>query len=655
MPLKIRKSRASPPWLTREAKRKCEAKRRHFKKYLKTRTTQDFNQYKSSEKKCKKAILKAKKGYERRIASADDRNLFASYVKSKCKSKDSVGPLKAGNSLTNDPKEMCEILNNFFASVFTIDNSQPRNDYPDKSKGCSLLDVYISREKVLETIGNLRPSTSKDFNGITNRFIKDFRYELAGPLTKLFQWSINTGNVPNDWKLANVVPIFKKGQKSDPSNYRPVSLTSIVCKIFERVLQKSIMSHLEVNKLLNESQHGFRSKKSCATNLLEFLEYATSRIDEGEPVDIVYYDFAKAFDKVSTHKLLLKLKAYGIRGKVYRWIESWLANRKQRTTLGSEFSDWIDVISGVPQGSVLGPLLFIIFIDDIDTCAVEIDKCAKFADDTKTANLAKTIENREKLQVCINKMFDWSQEWSMSFNIPKCKVMHLGYNNPRADYVMNGLKLEKVNSEKDIGVSVASSLKTGDHCVKAAGTAMSVLFQLLRTFHFRDRVTFVKLYKTYVRPHLEFSVAVWSPCLQKDIEVLEKVQRKFIRNVSGLHAISYESKLVEIGLLSLSDRRVYLELVETFKIIKGFTNIDRPALFELYGDTQRRFTRVTECPINIVPKRSNLDIRRHFYTNRIVSNWNALPNDMKLLDSLICFKKSLKSHLISIRSVEIGN
>ena len=236
----------------------------------------------------------------------------------------------------------------------------------------------------------------------------------------------------------------------------------------------------------------------------------------------------------------------------------------------------------------------------------------------------------------------------------KCKVMHLGYNNPNLDYTMNGTNLKGVSTEKDIGVTVTKNLKPSEHCAKASITAMSVLFQLLRTFHFRDKTTFVSLYKTYVRPHLEFAAPVWNPWLAKDVELLEKVQKKFVRNISGLKGKTYAEKLSEIGLLSLEKRRVYLELVETFKIIKGLTNIDRSELFELCGDSERRHTRATNCPLNIILKRSHLDIRKHFYTNRVVNSWNNLPNEIKESVSLISFKKTLRLHLMALNSVEPG-
>ena len=386
---------------------------------------------------------------------------------------------------------------------------------------------------------------------------------------------------------------------------------------------------------------------SCTSNLIEFLEYTTAQIDEGTPVDIVYYDFSKAFDKVSIPKLMVKLKSYGIGGKILIWIENWLKGRMQRTIIDGVASPWVEVLSGVPQGSVLGPLLFIIFIDDIDDYATSIDKIGKFADDTKTANKATTPNDCQNLQTCIDRMYEWSSKWSMIFNVQKCKVLHVGHNNRRHSYTMNNQNLQVCDLEKDIGVTINRNLKPNDHCARVTGTALGIFYQLIRSFHYRDKKVFRNLFTTYVRPHLEFASPAWAPWQCKDIEKIENVQRKFVRNVNGLKNKTYEGKLHELGLLTLKDRRVYLDLVEVYKIINGLTRMDRNALFVLTGDAERRHTRNTECPLNIVLKRSNLEIRRNFFSTRAAIEWNSLPVDIKMCTRLSMFKTNLKSHLMT--------
>ena len=205
--------------------------------------------------------------------------------------------------------------------------------------------------------------------------------------------------------------------------------------------------HLDKKHLIKNSQHGFRRGRSCASNLLSFLERTTAAVDKGEAVDIVFLDFAKAFDKVPTKRLLKKVWAHGIRGKIYDWIKVWLEDRVQRVVLNGEASVWAAVLSGVPQGSVLGPLLFLIFINDLDEAGSAAEIIRKFADDTKVAQPIRTNgdggnPDQQKLQDALDGLVEWAGRWGMSFNVQKCKVMHVGRDNSKLPYFMAGLQLE---------------------------------------------------------------------------------------------------------------------------------------------------------------------------------------------------------------------
>ena len=218
------------------------------------------------------------------------------------------------------------------------------------------------------------------------------------------------------------------------------------------------MDHLEKHCLIKESQHGFVRNKSCLTNLLVFMDEVTNYLDSGYPVDVMYLDFQKAFDKVPHQRLLMKLAAHGLGGDILQWIANWLSNRKQRVVLNGEHSGWRDVLSGVPQGSVLGPILFVIYIyidiDDSVNC-----KIPKFADDTKIYQTIYSEEDICKLQTDFYNLVAWSEDWQMLFNVDKCKVMHRGYNNRHFDYLMSSSTLESVNEEK-----VTCTERTADFC-----------------------------------------------------------------------------------------------------------------------------------------------------------------------------------------------
>ena len=454
--------------------------------------------------------------------------------------------------------------------------------------------------------------------------------------------SLNEGAVPMDWRTANVSPIFKKGSKFSPGNYRPVSLTSVCCKMMESIIKDEVVGHLEKHGLIRPSQHGFMRGKSCTTNLLSFLEKVTAAIDRGDPVDVVFLDFAKAFDKVPVERLVKKVKAHGVGGRVLNWIAAWLRGRKQRVVLNGKASDWADVLSGVPQGSVLGPLLFIIFINDLDSAATA-EIVHKFADDTKIAQPIRSDQDKATLQVTLDHLCAWANTWGMEFNVAKCKVMHLGHGNAGHVYTMNNSALGKTTAERDLGVIMADNLKPSSQCAKAARTATVVLNQLTRAFHFRDRHVYVQLYKQYVRPHLEFAGPAWAPWTAADKDLLEKVQMRAIRMVSGLTGREYADRLSELGLTTLEERRHQMDMAEVYKMVTGKGCVDPAEWFEMAGAAQRA-TRAAADPLNVRVKHGRLDMRKHFFSVRVCEHWNRVPGDIKRLKTVDSFKKTYARH-----------
>jgi ribonucleases P/MRP protein subunit RPP40 len=315
---------------------------------------------------------------------------------------------------------------------------------------------------------------------------------------------------------------------------------------------------------------------------------------------------------------------------VLRWIQNWLTGRKQRVVLNGSFSEWIKVLSGMPQGSVLGLLLFLIFINDIDMAAAGAEILVKFADDTEVGQTIRSDTDRAVLQEALDELCSWSDVWGRSFNVGKCKVMHFGRNNPQHEYRMHGEKLDQVDSERDIGVIVH---KPAAQCAKAAATARAVLSQISRSFHYRDRCTFVRLYKTYVSPHLEFSTPAWSPWTQSDSEGLEKVQMKMVGMISGLVSKTYEEKLAEIGLETLKERRHVTDMVTMHKMAHNVGDFQLSELFD--PAPVHHQTRAAADPLNVRPRPANLEIRRGFFSYRAAIEWNNVPAQLKTM-AVLC-------------------
>jgi hypothetical protein len=292
---------------------------------------------------------------------------------------------------------------------------------------------------------------------------------------------------------------------------------------------------------------------------------------------------------------------------------------------------------------VLGPILFLIFINDLDVAAVMIDILRKFADDTKLGQTVSTPEERELLQQALDKLCEWSEKWGMEFNVKKCKVMHLGYNNPGHSYSMNNQQLSATEEERDIGVCVARNLKPSAQCALAARTAQTVLSQLSRAFHYRDRHVFKRLYVQYVRPHLEFASVAWTPWHEADKTVLERIQQRAVSMISGLKGATYEEKLAELGLTTLEERRHQTDMLQTFKIMRGFDNVDSATWFQRV-DTSVRTTRSAADPLNLRAQPARLDIRRNFFSNRVIEPWNLVPSELKNARTVGYFKRAYKRH-----------
>lgn len=269
-----------------------------------------------------------------------------------------------------------------------------------------------------------------------------------------------------------------------------------------------------------------------------------------------------------------------------------------------------------------------------------LDALNKFADDTKGLKEIKDMKDREQLQKALDNLVRWAKDWGMKYNVDKCKIMHIGRNNPGHCYSMEGRELVKIEEEKDVGVIVHKGLKPSQQCNKAANTARGVLNSLIRNFHYRDRFIFLKLYKQYVRPHLEFACPAWSPWLISDREKLEKIQEKAVRMISGLKSRNYMERCHELGLETLESRRVTQDLVHAYKIIVGDLESN---IFELVGQNKHRATRFAEDDRNIVKKRAVTEVRRNFFTNRVADTWNTLDRTIKTAPSLAAFKRAVKT------------
>ena len=349
---------------------------------------------------------------------------FWQYINRTTKIVIGIGDLETpSNRLSVNDKDKAEILANFFSSVFTQENMENMPTVTMSKSNGGLESYEIGVEDVRKKLSILNPNKSPGSDNLHPSILREMKNVLDKPLTMLYQETLTTGMIPDDWKHAKVTAIFKKGEKKKPNNYRPVSLTSIPCKVMELIILDQIMKHMKRNNLFSNKQFGFLDGRSTVLQLLIVLDKWTRTIDEGGSIDCIYCDFKKAFDKVPHKQLLKKIEGYGIRGEILGWIKAFLSDRTQQVIVNGETSQCKEVISGIPQGSVLGPLLFVIFINDLPT-QVKSD-IFLFANDTKIFRNIRSEDDRETLQKDINTMLEWANKWQLEFHPDKCVSMSI--------------------------------------------------------------------------------------------------------------------------------------------------------------------------------------------------------------------------------------
>ena len=499
-------------------------------------------------------------------------------MNSKTKVRSGIPPLSVtGNEsdteVTDDNKEKAELLAKHFSSVFT---KEPDGlwDLPGPVQINQKVTLDLGQDIVHKALCKLNISKSPGPDGVHPRLLYELRDVLCKPLSLIFKSSMESGVVPSEWKKANITAIYKKGSKKLAGNYRPVSLTSVVCKLMESIIRDSIMEHMSKNNLLNSQQYGFVSGRSTVLQLIKVMDRWTEILDKGGCIDVVYCDFLKAFDKVPHKRLVQKLNYYGIAPVLVNWIKEFLSDRKQKVMVNGECSTWYEVTSGIPQGSVLGPTLFVMYINSLPD-VISQSSSYLFADDTKLANGIFENSDCEALQSDLNNMVEWTEKSLLKFHPDKCVHMTIGKSKlDERTYTLghNGPVIRKVKEEKDIGIIFDAELKFSSHISEKVNKANSIMGLVRRTFTHLDKGNFALLFKSLVRPHLEFANQVWSPYLQKHIQEIENVQRRATKLIPGMKDLTYEERLETLNLPTLKYRRFRGDMIEMYKLLNSKYN-----------------------------------------------------------------------------------
>ena len=600
-------------------------------------------------------------------SACNNKKLF-SFLKSSKQDQLGTPALNHRNRLVTETAEKADVHNQQFQSVFTakeplslsrlckmtLQNAADSGVIPPRTLPAGVLkttpvmeDFSISVAGILKLLQNLKPGKAAGPDRLKPVLLKELREEIAPIVQIIFERSIQTGKLPTEWCRAQVTPIFKKGDKSSAANYRPISLTCILCKILEHIMASNMVKHLNKHDLLYDLQHGFREKRSCETQLTMLFEDLARNASAGKQTDLILLDFSKAFDKVNHSKLLWKLHQYGIRGNALSWIRAFLGNRSQTVVLEGEESGSVPVTSGVPQGSVLGPILFLSYINDLPE---ELSSQVRlFADDTAVYLTVGGSDDERVLQDDLDRLSLWEDHWDMEFNPSKCQVVRVTTSKKiiNSVYTLHGQILEVVTSTRYLGVDISSGLSWNSHIDRITGNANRTLGYIRRNIKTKNPKVRETAYNALVRPQLEYSSPIWDPHTDDKTLQLEKIQRRAARWTTSNYDYrsSVTAMLDQLGWRSLAQRRADARLCLFYKIVHGLVAVPLPD----YIIPTHRVSRYCHSMIFRQIHTGTNYYKYSFFPLAIVQ-WNALPEAVVSLQDLDSFKVAVSKLQHSSRS-----
>lgn len=562
-----------PPWFDSEIINLIGAKKSAHRAYKLTKNLSEYKTFSDLRKLCKIYIRHAYDNYLNNVEAdlITNPENFWKYVRKKSNHNNLIPlPISHDEKICDNYKDACDIFNEYFTSVYSVESGSNFDVMYDVD--INVHNISVDACDVLKNLVNLNCKKGAGPDGIPPKFYKELSSDLALPFCIIFNLSIQSGKFPQAWKSAYVVPVHKSGNRCCVENYRPVSILSSPTKVFESIISNYIFAKFQ--SIITSDQHGFYRKRSTITNLLCYVNDIIDVMKGGFEVHAVYTDFSKAFDKVVHDILIKKLSAYGVSGCLLQWFVSYLSDRTQQVKLANNLSAARHVSSGVPQGSILGPLLFSIFINDVNREFL-CNSCI-FADDLKVYKVIKSSDDVDDLQKDLTTLSTWCQDNKMQLNFEKCTVISfsrkLKSTNPY--YLLDNKVVKVASVVRDLGVFLDNKLSFVSHCehvVSKANRALGCLRRYGREF--RNIRTLTLLFTTFVRSILEYGCVIWAPYYNAHIDRIEAVQTKYTKFVLGKLPLrirhSIELCKSYLGLANLHQRTKFFKICFMYKVLNN--------------------------------------------------------------------------------------
>lgn len=651
IPKKRTISSSEPPWLSAGLKQCIREKKIAHKAYKRSNTPEHYREFSVLRARCKWLALESYSQYVGRVEEGIATNVksFWGFVNARRSEGGLPSTMRLNEKEVSNGDQTVNLFADFFESVY-IDHGNEIGYIPPPPVTVDLFEVQLTYDEVLLRLKNLDTSKGPGPDGIPASVLKPCAESLASPLFQLFSISLRTGNFPDAWRMSFIAAIHKSGCRHDVKNYRPVSITSTIPKMLDSIVT-DFMAPL-LRDLIVEEQHGFVTGRSTVSNLVSYEHYCLRHLEEKRQVDAVYTDFAKAFDSVSHARLIGKLQALGIQGTLLLWIKGFLTGRTQRVRYKNCLSRDVKVTSGVPQGSHLGPLLFLLFVNDISLCFI-YSRFLMFADDVKIYMSVGEKEDCSRIQSDLDRMWEWCEINRLALNLSKCKTISL--SRKRAwmsyDYILGGQQLERVEVIRDLGVLVDQKMSFVEHIASVTQRALRSLGFVSRfSREFRSANTFRILYMSLVRPILCYASEVWNPGFAVHSRKLERVQHKFMRMVAfrvgrpmRMDEHDYSDVAFLLNIPSLETLRRLTDLTFLFKLITGGIDCQYLSRSIHYRDPAARVQRrVVTFELSVV--RSHFAARSPIF--RITNSANNLGFALNVDLTLPVFKSVMAAHVL---------